>query len=76
MARRKKERKLAEALIDTVPTNPWQIYLDLFTAITDEDDAPVLVPVFPCESFVPGNVGTLPAKSSARFGGRRNARRR
>lgn len=70
MARTKKQCELVEAQHDIAPpADKWQIYIDLFADTTQEDDAPVQVPLFPCDRFVPGNVGTLPARAARALAG-------
>jgi hypothetical protein len=54
---------------DIATTDEWQIYVDLFADTTEDDDAPVLVPLFPCDGFVPGNVGKIPASAARALAG-------
>jgi hypothetical protein len=49
--------------------NEWQIYVDLFGDTAERDDEPVLVPLFPCTAFVPGNVGTMSARAARALAG-------
>ena len=49
--------------------NEWQIYVDLFRDTADRDDEPVLVPLFPCTAFVPGNIGTMSARAARALAG-------
>ena len=45
-------------------TGAWQTYVDLVADQTDQsDDAPVLVPLFPCTDFIPGNILTVSARA-------------
>lgn len=48
----------------------WQNYVDLVVDQTDQDDdAPVLIPLFPCSDFVPGNILTVSARAARALAG-------
>jgi hypothetical protein len=48
----------------------WQNYVDLVACQTDQpDDARMLVPLFPCSDFVPGNVLTISARAARALAG-------
>ena len=48
----------------------WQNYIDLVADQTDQDDdAPVLVPLFPCNDFVLGNILTISARAARALAG-------
>ena len=48
----------------------WQNYVDLVADQTDQpDDARVLVPLFPCNDFVPGNILAISARAARALAG-------
>jgi len=50
--------------------DPWQRYVDLVKHHTDRDDSEsLLVPLFPCDDFVPGNVERMSARAARALAG-------
>jgi hypothetical protein len=63
MAMRKKRT------VKSLPADPWQDYVDLLGKCMGEDNAPVLVPLFPAGGFVSGNILTISARAARALAG-------